>query len=126
MTISNTTLRRRRSNPESQFRQFGMPQFVTTTGNADRRRHLEAIRRIREGIDPKPKTLGSFGGFAGVELSIPELDYAILKIRFPELNSRDAGERTRAWQRFARSEASLPYRLYRIKRGPQCRSITAR
>jgi hypothetical protein len=103
-----------------------MPQFVSTTGNMDHRRHLEAVRRIREGIDPKPKTLGSHGGFAGVELSIPELDYAILKIRYPELNSRDANERTRAWQRFANSPESEDYRLYRIKRGPQCRSITAR
>ena len=87
----------------------------------------EIVRRIREGIDPKTRRLDQAnGGCAGVELSIPEMDYAVLKIRYPELNSRDATERTKAWQKFIRSPESEPYRTYRIKRGPQCRSITAR
>jgi len=103
-----------------------MPEFVTSTGNADRKRHLEMTRRIREGIDPKVKNLGPNGGCAATELIIPELDFAVLRARFPELNSKCATERTKAWQKFAASPESEPYRTYRIKRGPQCRSITAR
>jgi len=108
---------------DSAYRRFGMPKFVTNTGNQDRAKHLEAVRRIREGIDPKARGLG---GFSGTELSIPELDYAILQALYPELNSRDATERTKAWKKFAASPESEPYRLYRIKRGPQCRSLTVR
>lgn len=110
----------------SQLNDLGMPQFVTNCGNSDRANHLEAIRRIREGIDPQPKKLGVAGGFAGVELSIPEFDYAVLQVRFPDLNSKDAGIRRNAWLKFAKDPASEPYRLHRIKRGPQCRSLTAR
>lgn len=109
-----------------QFQQFGMPEFVTHCGNKDRKKHLEAIRRIREGIDPKPHHLGPNGGCAGVELSIPEFDYAVLIVRYPELNSKDGVEQTNAWKRFLASPESEPYRVHRIKRGPQCRSITAR
>jgi len=116
----------RRINPDSQFRRFGLPTFKTTCGNADRANHLEAIRRIREGIDPKPKTLGPNGGFAGVELSIPEFDYQFIRARYPDLTSPDAGIRTAAWKKFAASPESEPYRTYRIKRGAECRSITAR
>lgn len=106
---------------KKQHQQFGMPTFVTSTGNADRRKHLEATRRLREGIDPK-----GHASFGSIALQIPELDYAVLRVRYPELNSPDATERTKAWQKFAKSPESEPYRTYKIKRGPQTRSITAR
>lgn len=110
----------------SQFEQFGFPDGGTHCGNKDRAKHLAAIKRIRDGVDPAPKKLGTNGGFAGVELSIPELDYYVLQHRFPDLKSKDPEIRRRAWLKFAKSPESEPYRLYRIKRGPQCRSITAR
>ncbi len=117
-----TEILRRNVNKNSQYRAGGMPAFVSNTGNLDRKRHLEMVRRIREGIDPKARHLP----FAGCELSIPELDFAIIRVRYPELTSKCPTERTRAWQKFANSPESEPYRLYRLKRGPQCRSITAR
>lgn len=111
---------------EKQAQQFGIPEFTTRTGNPDRRRILEGVRRIREGIDPKPKTLGSGGGFGGVMLTIPEFDFAVIRRMFPDLASRDHEIRRKAWLRFRNSVFSEPYRVDRIKRGPQCRSITAR
>ena len=106
---------------KKQHQQFGMPTFVTNSGNKDRARHLAEVKRMREGIDPK-----GHASFGSVSLCIPELDAAIIKIRYPDLNSPDAEIRTRAWQKFARSPESEPYRTYKIKRGPQCRSTTAR
>ena len=116
----------RKINPESQFRRFGMPAFASRGGNPERRRILEGVKRIRDGVDPKPKHLGSGGGFGGVSLVIPEMDMAFVQAMFPEVNSQDATERTKAWQRFAKSPLSEPYRVHKMKRGPQCRSITAR
>lgn len=106
---------------KKQHKQFGMPTFVTTCGNADRAKHLAEVKRMRDGIDPK-----SHASFGSVSLLIPELDAAVLKVRFPDLTSPDADIRTKAWQKFARSPLSEPYRTYKIKRGPQCRSTTAR
>lgn len=103
-----------------------MPTFATRGGNPHRRHILEGVRRIREGIDPKPKTLGSSDGFAGSMLAIPEMDFPIVQAMFPDLRSPDAEIRSKAWLKFARSPLSEPYRLNKLKRGPQCRSITAR
>ncbi len=52
-------------------------------------------------------------GMGHVALSIPEYDYFILQIRFPELASRDAGVRLAAWKRFIASPLSEPYRVHR-------------
>ena len=106
-----------------QHRQFGLPPFASKGGNADRRHILEGVKRIREGVDDKPRNFG----FGGVELVIPELDMAVIKRRFPETNSPDAGIRHRAWLKFLNSPESEPYRVHRRKHGIQlCRSITAR
>lgn len=109
-----------------QFKTFGFPDGGTHVGNKDRARHLAALKRIRDGVDPEPNKLGSNGGFAGVELSIPELDYYVLQHRFPDLKSPDHEIRTRAWLKFSNSPEAEPYRVTRKKRGPLCRSITAR
>ena len=111
---------------DSQFRNFGLPAFKSRRGNPERRRILEGVRRIRDGIDAKPKPLGTGGGFGGVELVIPEFDFPFIQAMFPDVTSKDAEIRTRAWQKFAKSPLSEPYRVNKLKRGPQCRSITAR
>lgn len=98
-----------------------MPAFVTSTGNKERAAHLAEVKRMREGIDPK-----GHASFGSVALSIPMLDAQVIRARYPDLNSPDAEIRTKAWQKFAASPESEPYRTYKIKRGPQCRSITAR
>lgn len=117
----------RRINPNSEFRQFGMPEFASTTGNRNRKIILADNHAIREGTSlTPPRDFGSNGGFGRATLRIPEFDYPFIKAMFPEVNSQDATERTKAWQRFAKSPLSEPYRLDRKKRGPQCRSITVR
>ena len=103
-----------------------MPTFKTFAGNPERAHILDGVRRIREGVDPKPKTLGRHEGFGAVMLSIPEFDYPFIRAMFPDIASQDAEIKTKAWKKFARSPLSEPYRINRIKRGPQCRSITAR
>lgn len=114
------------SRRDSQFKLFGLPAFRSRKGNALRRAVLERNKRLRDGRDPKPKTLGNGGGFAGVLLSIPELDYQVIKIMYPEVNSRNATERRNAWIKFANSPEGEPYRVDRHRRGVPCRSLTAR
>lgn len=106
----------------NQFEAFGMPAFVTRKGNAERRAVLEANQQHRDGRLAKPNNLG----FGGVALRIPPLDYEVIKIMYPDVTSKDHEIRTRAWQRFANSPEAEPYRVHRKRRGPQCRSITAR
>lgn len=95
--------------PRNQFEAFGMPGGPDTPNRA-RADHLELLKRRRnEQGTAKLKTDGGAFGYAA--LSIPELDYYVLVIRFPELNSTDAETQKRAWQKFCRDDASLPYRV---------------
>ena len=66
---------------------------------------LEHVRQIREGVIPSHDL-----PFGRVILLIPVEDMPTLRALYPGLVSRDAHERTRAWQAFARSDASRPYR----------------
>lgn len=111
---------------ESQFQRFGLPPFSSTGGNPERRRILAGVKLIRDGVEAKPKKLGRFEGFGGVELVIPESDMPFIKARFPDTNSPDFEIRHRAWQKFLRDPASEPYRVNARSHGEQCRSITAR
>jgi hypothetical protein len=61
---------------------------------------------MRRGNAPAARKL-DFGAHL---LTIPELDYYVLIHRFPDLQSLDAEIKTRAWKKFARDAASLPYR----------------
>ena len=106
----------------NQFRKFGMPAFATRSGNAERAAGLKRNQLLREDRLPKPMHLG----FGGVALSIPPLDYEVIKIMYPDVTSKDYEIRHRAWLAFIRSPESEPYRVHRKTRGPQCRSITAR
>jgi hypothetical protein len=49
--------------------------------------------------------------FARLALQIPEEDHARLVVANPALASKDAKERTRAWEAFMRDPASEPYRV---------------
>ncbi len=51
--------------------------------------------------------------FGRIELRIPELDMAVLKIRYPELRAGFADHETynKAWDKFIASDESLPYRI---------------
>lgn len=121
------TQQQRRINPEGQYYKYGLQPFASTSGNADRKRILENVKGVREGTSGvTARNFGGGGGFGRVALCIPEFDYPFIKAMFPEVTSPDAQTRTKAWQRFAKSPLSEPYRTYKNKRGPQCRSITAR
>lgn len=117
---------RRKINPNSQYHRFGLPEFASHTGNADRRRILEENKSIREGTGPVARNFGSAGGFGRAFLRIPEFDYPFIKAMFPEVTARDHETRTKAWQKFARSPLSEPYRLDRNRRNKLCHSITVR
>jgi len=94
-----------------QAKDLGIPAFKSNTGNADRKAILDANRRVREGIDPAPRDFGSGGGFGRAMLRIPEFDLPFIQAMFPETKSHDATERTKAWQKFARSPLSEKYRV---------------
>ena len=53
--------------------------------------------------------------FAAPQLNIPENHLYLLWKKYPELNSPDAGIKTRAWRRFLNSAESKPYRVRRRK-----------
>jgi hypothetical protein len=95
--------------PIHQFNRFGMPGGPSTP-NKGRADHLEFLERRRREQGPA-KVAAEDGAFGYAALSIPELDYYVLVIRYPELNSKDADEQRKAWQKFCRSDASLPYRV---------------
>lgn len=96
----------------SPFHLFGLPAGPST-GNRGRASHLDRLQRIREGTLPKPKT----PDFAGLELSIPELDYYCLLERFPDLKAPDNATKLAAWKKFIRSPLSEPYRIHRRRKG---------
>ncbi|MEE8481714.1 MAG: hypothetical protein V3S12_00040 [Acidiferrobacterales bacterium] len=54
--------------------------------------------------------------FMGPMMSIPPLDWAVLKVRIPELICSDAQIQKRAWDVFAAHPASLPYRTKERRR----------
>ena len=84
---------------------FGFPAGPST-GNPGRSRLLNYLSDMRSGRAPAARKLE----WGAALLTIPELDYYVLLQRFPDLASRDAEIKTRAWKKFARDPASLPYR----------------
>lgn len=97
------------SKPVNQFNRFGMPGGPSTP-NRGRADHLQFLAKRRNGMGPA-RVQTDEGSFGYAALSIPELDYYVLVIRYPELNSKDPDEQRKAWQKFCRDDASLPYRV---------------
>lgn len=93
---------------DSQYKQFGFPE--TREPNAERRRHLEFINRVR--IEQTASTREFMGPMA----CIPALDWAVLKVRFPELISPDQQIQKQAWDVFMAHPASEPYRTKETRR----------
>lgn len=83
---------------------FGLP-VGPAQGYAQRRRVLEQAQALR--------LAGSRPGtpWARSELLIPELDFAVLIRRFPDLASPDHEIKRRAWLRFSASSLAEPYRV---------------
>ena len=76
--------------------------------NQERKRVLELNQSMRDAQEQ----MGHLD-MGTLVLSIPELDYAILIRRFPELNAPDAETQKRAWEKFLRDPRSAPYRVRR-------------
>jgi len=70
--------------------------------NAELRRNPEAWKKTDFGMR--------------TELSIPEVDYILLLRKYPKLGSKNAHEKTLAWQEFMRSSECDPYRVRDKKR----------
>ena len=87
---------------DSQFKDFGFPE--KRGPNRARRTHLGFMNRVRiEKIAPNRE-------FMGPMCCIPPLDWAVLKVRFPELIAPDPQIQKQAWDTFLAHPASLPYR----------------
>ena len=93
----------------SQFKEHGFPE-VRGPG-AERRKHLEFLSRVRIEETAKPRE------FMQPMVSIPPLDWAVLKHRFPELIAPDAEIQAQAWAVFLAHPASEPYRTTTKRRG---------
>jgi hypothetical protein len=92
----------------SQFKEHGLPELRGP--NNARHNHLETIQRVR--IEETATTRE----FMGPMLSIPPLDWAVLKVKFPELISRDPQIQKQAFDTFMAHPASEPYRTRERKR----------
>lgn len=69
---------------------------------------LAANRRVREGVDPKRRL-----DCGETTFRIPDKDFFALRKLYPDLASLNGPDRFRAWQEFARSPFSEPYRVVR-------------
>lgn len=92
----------------NQFKEHGFPE--KRRANPARKKHLELVHRAR--IEKTPRDLE----FMQPMLSIPPLDWAVIKVRFPELLSHDAQIQRLAWDIFLAHPASEPYRMKEKRR----------
>ncbi len=92
----------------SQYNEHGFPE--TRPINGARRKHLEFVHRVRS------EKVAVNREFMGPMLSIPPLDWSVLKLRFPELISRDPQIQKHAWDVFMAHPASEPYRTKERRR----------
>lgn len=88
---------------QNQYKQFGFPEIRGP--NKDRHAVLERNARIR--IEQPQVALPGMK----MALTIPLLDWAVLRVRFPELDCSDAQIRRQAWVTFHNHPASEPYRM---------------
>ena len=92
----------------NQHNEHGFPEIRGP--NAARRNHLEFLDRVRIEKTATPRE------FMQPMCSIPPLDWAVLKRRFPELISPDHEIKTNAWRVFMAHPASEQYRTNEKRR----------
>lgn len=92
----------------SQFKEHGFPE--ARGPNAARHNHLEFVNRVRI------ESTANNREFMQPMCSIPPLDWAVLKRRFPELINPDAQIQRQAWDTFLAHPASEPYRINEKRR----------
>lgn len=67
---------------------------------------LDTLQRMRN-LEP----MADLPGIGRWALSIPAEDWLTIREQYPELQSKDGQERSRAWARFIASDESIPYRV---------------
>jgi hypothetical protein len=87
-------------------KRFGVPEFVSHTGNQMRRAVLETNKQFRNAAEQAPHM-----DFGSIVLTLPELDFYVLARRYPDLVSPDPEISTKAWDKFLRSSESQPYKV---------------
>jgi hypothetical protein len=86
-----------------------MTRLPDLGGSPVRRAVLELNKELR-----KERCNGDLGmGMGYLALNIPEQDYRVLMVRFPDLQSCDAEIKHKAWQKFLRDPRSEPYKVRR-------------
>lgn len=88
---------------QHQFKELGLPE--DRPANKDRQMVLEDNHRIR--VEQPQRKLPNMMAMC----RIPLLDWAVLKVRFPELVSPDHEIKKNAWLTFYRHPVSEPYRV---------------
>lgn len=92
----------------NQFKEYGFPEVRGP--NRERHEHLEFMKQLR--IDDTARNLE----FMQPMMVFPPLDWAVIKVRFPELVSKDPQIQRQAWAVFAAHPASEPYRTKEKRR----------
>ncbi len=92
----------------SQYKEHGFPEVRGP--NRARRDHLEFLHRVR--IESTARDMEFMQPIA----CIPPQDWAVLKVRFPELISPDTEIQKHAWQVFIAHPASEQYRTVETRR----------
>ena len=93
---------------ESQFEKYGLPE--RRSANKDRQESLEKLAQVRKDDSSRKQDWGYLA------CSIPPLDWAVIKVRLPDLMSPDAQIKNQAWAKFLNSPESLPYRVQEGRR----------
>ena len=92
----------------SQFKEHGFPEVRGP--NRARNGHLKFMDRVRI------ESAADNREFMGPMCCIPALDWAVLKVRFPELIAPDPQIQKHAWNVFMAHPASEPYRTKERRR----------
>jgi hypothetical protein len=71
-----------------------------------RNQSLEFLKELRKNPDAVNQK-----GEIRLQLSIPEADYFILKIKYPILQDGSSAEKQRFWKWFVKQSESRPYRV---------------
>jgi len=97
------------NDPDPMFRQRLVIEGDTMSHvleQTNRREILEGVATFRREAPPPDRP-----GFGRVALQIPEEDFKQLVRKYPDLMSRDAGIKSKAWLAFMQTSECEPYKL---------------
>lgn len=89
-----------------------MPEHSNPVDRVRRKHILDQNARMRIELPQRDLGQDGEGGTWGAwALQIPELDWAILQVRYPDLIAKDREIQSKAMNKFILSDESLPYRV---------------